>query len=865
MLKRIGAEEGGEFKAVASGTLPCGRPVIIKADGTVAVVAQSTTSADTASTTFTTNQIKFFTSATYDSVNDRVVIAYTDDDNNDYGTVIAGTVSSSDNSISFGSPHIFYAGYARDIGITYDANAGKCVIGWYPFPNARGDAVVATVNPVNNSISTGSVTSFESSLSVASLSAVYAPDQQKVIFTYYANSVGRSIVGTVSGTSISFGSHVVYNNASTYNPTSGYDTTNNRLLVAFKDNANSNYGTAMIGTVSGTSITFGSEYVWTSNSSGPLPKGGILHDTVNNKNVVFYTRGGTAYARVITIDTSDNSISYGTEVQFRNYPTGSTGAAVFNEAVGKFEIMNKDENDNEKAKLITGTISGTDISFGTDTTIDTNSTDYFAGAYNSTLKNSLFAYSDETNDEGRAFVSQLAFTENNLTSENYIGMSRGVVSESALSIGATSVVNTGTNGGQTIAYDTNSDRVVIAYKDTSNGHGKAVVGTVSGGGVSFGTPVTFNAASTIGMQPSHGIAFDSSNNKVVIVYKDNGNSSYGTAIVGTVDPSDNSISYGSEAVFESAHTTFPTVTFDSSANKVLISYCDYGDSSKGKAIVGTVSGTSISFGSAAEFEGGDINHETLCSTFDSANNKVVIAYRDGGDSNKGKAVVATVSGTSVSFGTPVEFSATNFFNSSITFDSTNNKIIIVYGDSGNSNYGTAVVGTVSATAISFGSTVVWNSSESARNSASYSSTADKTIVFFRSGANSDTGRLLELTTSGTSVTASSTQQFSATTTSASSSVFDPDNNVVVNAYIDEGNTTDLETVQVTGTTIIRGQATNGQAASMDIIGSVSTNQIGLTAGQQYFVQTDGTIGTTAATPSVLAGTAISATELVVKT
>ena len=316
-----------------------------------------------------------------------------------------------------------------------------------------------------------------------------------------------------------------------------------------------------------------------------------------------------------------------------------------------------------------------------------------------------------------------------------------VVGESALSIGATSVVNTGTNGGQAIAYDTNSNRVVIAYRDNSNYYGKAVVGTVSGSGITFGTPVTFNAATTIGMQPSHGIAFDSSNNKVVIVYKDNGNSSYGTAIVGTVDPSDNSISFGSEAVFESAHTTFPTVTFDSSNNKVLISYSDVGDSSKGKAIVATVSGTSISFGSAAEFEGGDINHETLCSTFDSANNKVVIAYRDGGDSNKGKAVVATVSGTSVSFGTPVEFSATNFFNSSITFDSTNNKIIIVYGDNGNSNYGTAVVGTVSGTAISFGSTVVWNSSESARNSASYSSTADKTIVFFRSGANSDTGKI----------------------------------------------------------------------------------------------------------------------------
>ena len=45
---------------------------------------------------------------------------------------------------------------------------------------------------------------------------------------------------------------------------------------------------------------------------------------------------------------------------------------------------------------------------------------------------------------------------------------------------------------------------------------------------------------------------------------------------------------------------------------------------------------------------------------------------------------------------------------------------------------------------------------------------------------------------------------------------------------------------------------NGQAASIDIIGSVSNNQFSLTAGQ-VFVQTDGTISTTTDDPSVLQG------------
>jgi len=860
MLRRIGAEEGGELKAIASGTLPSGRPVVVNADGTVSVVA-ATSSSVGSTVTYNSGSTESKIGAAYDSNSNKVVIAYKDGANSNYGTAIVGTVSGT--SISFGTEVVFLSSNNDDGGICFDSTNNKIVITTKDTGSGNdGKAFVGTVS--GTSISFGSAVTYETNnpghnrVEFDSVSGKVA-----VIYTEGSSPYeGRCRIGTVSGTSISFGTEA---NLTSSRPTgpAGVFNSDGKLVLSFRDYTNS-LGKVMVGTISGTSISFGSE---TSLGVNCDPKV-MVYDSSNDKVLILYADISSSDALTGVVATvSGTSVSVGTAVRINGSSNQSdlyVNGASYNASSGTIVTAFRDRDNSNQGTVVDITISGTSLTVGSETVFETGDTRFINTAYDSTAEKTVINFRDvDDSENGKALVYTSA--SENLTSENYIGMSRGVVSESALSIGATSVVNTGTNGGQAIAYDTNSNRVVIAYRDNSNYYGKAVVGTVSGSSITFGTPATFNAATTIGMQPSHGIAFDSSNNKVVIVYKDNGNSSYGTAIVGTVDPSDNSISFGSEAVFESAHTTFPNVTFDSSANKVLISYCDYGDSSKGKAIVGTVSGTSISFGSAAEFEGGDINHETLCSTFDSANNKVVIAYRDGGDSNKGKAVVATVSGTSVSFGTPVEFSATNFFNSSITFDSTNNKIIIVYGDNGNSNYGTAVVGTVSGTAISFGSTVVWNSSESARNSASYSSTADKTIVFFRSGANSDTGRLLELTTSGTSVTASSTQQFSATTTSASSSVFDPDNNVVVNAYIDEGNSTDLETVQVTGTTISRVELASGQAASMDIIGSISDNQIGLTAGQQYFVQTNGTIGETAATPSVLAGTAISATELLVKT
>ena len=53
---------------------------------------------------------------------------------------------------------------------------------------------------------------------------------------------------------------------------------------------------------------------------------------------------------------------------------------------------------------------------------------------------------------------------------------------------------------------------------------------------------------------------------------------------------------GSKSVFESANISYPSPTFDSSTGKVVIVYEDDGNSSYGTAVVATVSDTSISFG-----------------------------------------------------------------------------------------------------------------------------------------------------------------------------------------------------------------------------------------------------------------------------
>ena len=159
---------------------------------------------------------------------------------------------------------------------------------------------------------------------------------------------------------------------------------------------------------------------------------------------------------------------------------------------------------------------------------------------------------------------------------------------------------------------------------------------------SAGTPVIFNAGNS-----TPDVAFDSTNNKVVVTYIDNGNSGKGTAIVGTV--SGTSISFGSEVVFNDTNTTgFPAVEFVGSG-KVVVAYSRYAN---GTASVGTISGTSISFGSRAQFLSSSTSSQTV--VYDSTNDKVVISYKNESN-NTLLSRVGTVSGTSISFGSAAQW------------------------------------------------------------------------------------------------------------------------------------------------------------------------------------------------------------------
>ena len=132
-----------------------------------------------------------------------------------------------------------------------------------------------------------------------------------------------------------------------------------------------------------------------------------------------------------------------------------------------------------------------------------------------------------------------------------------------------------------------------------------------------------------------------------------------------------------------------SLAYDSNSNKVVALFSDGGDSYYGKGIVGTVSGTSISFGTPTTFETGNTRY--TAASFDPNANKVVVVYQAYGNSSYGRYSTGTVSGNSISFATPVVYNATTTKYSGLSFDSTENTMVIGYENQGNSSYGTGVV------------------------------------------------------------------------------------------------------------------------------------------------------------------------------
>jgi hypothetical protein len=308
-------------------------------------------------------------------------------------------------------------------------------------------------------------------------------------------------------------------------------------------------------------------------------------------------------------------------------------------------------------------------------------------------------------------------------------------------------------------------KFVVVFTDSGNsGYGTAVVGEFSGGTVTYGSEYVFNARTT-NMVAVSALTVG----KIVVVYRDSANSDYGTAVVG--DVSGTVITFGTPEVFNEADTAHPDVE-RLLVDKFVVVYQDAGNGAQGTAIIGTIDASNnITFGGEYVFNPAATGSVSVAESF-YLGSKFLVAFRDNGNSDRGTAIVGDVGGNGylITYGSEYVFNfATTGYVSVASLDSWN--FLIAFQDQANSSHGTAVVAQVSGNAISYGSEYVFNPSGTVLYPAGGVGRLSDTrfVVGYENGLDSD-GRVRVGDVTGTTISYGNQASFNAGSDSANVAV-----------------------------------------------------------------------------------------------
>jgi len=490
---------------------------------------------------------------------------------------------------------------------------------------------------------------------------------------------------------------------------------------------------------------------------------------------------------------------------------------------------------------------------------------------------------------------QVSFTASgNVTSSGkpVVLNSDGTVSEVSGSIavtGAAATFESATTQETAAVYDSNSNKVVVVYRDDGNSYyATSVVGTITGGStntVSWGTPVVIVSYGCNAFAP----VFQSHDNQIVLGFQAFGGSYYSRIQVIAGEVNGTSMDWYSSGAHDpdgSSGVAYISAAYDSNAQKTVLVWVK--SSATTESCVVSVSGTGTSAnattGTVVQVNGGGDARSTSC-CFDSNSNKMVVLFNKVHDSYKGFGRVGTVSGTSISYGTEAQFmSGKQPLNIGSAFDTSVNKVVITGADNANNSQGDCCLGTVSGTDITYSTPVVFSTGNgsgvgnlaSAQMPTIYNPDANKTFVAYFNIGDNYAGEYVEGTVSGSTISFGSATTFEQGVSGQIGANYIGaayDANVdrflvsfvpyATGPYYGQGRVIQVGSTNLTSTNFLGiSDAAISSAASGNITikgGIAATGLSSLTPASDYYVQDDGTITTVSS--SVKAGKALSATAI----
>ena len=871
-------------------------PVVLNSDGTVTSISSSTTSAavaDVQDIWASTTQYNY-NAIVYAATEDRFVAISANNDTSSYPEYSIGTMSSG--SITWTTPTVITSNAVDWLDAIYHSNTGRLVL-IYTI-SSQAQCIIGTFgsSPYTTISWAGQTQAYSQTTSYLYHQIKEWPGTDKFVIASLFVDTGASYrgimqVGTVGGaSSLSFGSEAYFTSGLITNYPSFaqlmYDTAITDQFFIVYQVANSSLACQAL-TVSGTTIT------------GTTPQTIVTTTLVNNclgaawdadekKALVMYgvspsSGTGIATTSLVVVSTSSGSTTVNTPIAFvsaasSNQYAGSYWNSVVYDPFRKVFAISYLATDLSQYVTQATISTTTPVLSGTHTTA--------TGAYsqatttdatfdtNSNLVVYMACNGQDANKVG-TFVYTPAGSGTNLTATNFVGVADSAISASAA---GSVIVQGGTVTGPTAdvtiaeslssaflyaqdgatdpvgskASATGSDNFLIAY-EINDGVARgalAQAATVTSGNISYGSSATIGGAST--QVYNYSIAYDSTNDKFVVFWQ---NYSNGYIYGAVVTLTGNSISYGAEtAVYSAAAVTSYgsfSSTYDPDTDRVILGLCDNSDSYAYSVVIELGTTTIDTVGTAQKIDSASAtvgygNRLALC--YDTTENKVIATYinQGGGGSYYLRVAAGTVTGAStnsISWGSSSVVYSGDAGYPSIAYNATDQRVVIVYKQIADAK-GYSSVATVSGTTVTANTPSEFYDPASTGGwtmyytSLAHDSYMNQMVVYMRaSGGDAVYGAI---DTSANSIAWSSVYNVSA-------EAYNPPQ-VVFNAS--------------TNQTILSGAGTSKATAESYIYtvpGTVSGQP--LTVGTKYYVTSTGTFSSSADTPSVNAGLAISTTSL----
>lgn len=338
------------------------------------------------------------------------------------------------------------------------------------------------------------------SASGANYISAAALSSSKFVITYRdygGGGQGTAIVGEISGTALSWGNESVFNAIETYFESTAA-LSPDRFVVAYKDGGSYGGGAARVGEVSGVSISWGSESAFTTQGAFYISATAL---SASKFVVAYHDYTGTIpnYGKAIVGTVSGTDLSWGTESAFRTEVTHDISAVAL--PSGKFVVAYSKGNPGQGAARV-GEVSGTILSWGTESGLGPGVATFISAAALPSGKFVVAYRSELDSDYGAARV--------------------GEVSGADISWGGKSIFRAASTD-YISAVALPSGKFVVAYH--SAGQGRAIVGEPFGTSIAWGSESVFRAAA-VGF-----ISTAQSSSKLLVAYGDGGNSYYGTATI----------------------------------------------------------------------------------------------------------------------------------------------------------------------------------------------------------------------------------------------------------------------------------------------------------------------------------------------